>query len=276
MGEPRSRTNRVFAHLTTFEKAFPALEDVRIEYTEGSIGSGLVDKSQSDFRSFTTIRSTGGQARCSNPSCYRGGYEFDFDVHDMVRGKLVTKRFYKPCEGDEGTPKGRKIGRRCDHAIIAKLTITYLAESAPARVTLQQRLSRIECRRCPACRRFTGLIPGAAERSLTCGDHEFKLLPDGNLELTSRGRDAWPRVGQLFGETGQDKVLLECLSLQEDEARSVIGGVSNELLRVVGQCLSVNIPVLVLSMQPWRQVVKIENALDLKALSSRTIEDCWI
>jgi hypothetical protein len=64
---------------------------------------------------------------CGNPSCRRGGYEFDFLIRDIARSHETEKAIELFCRGDEGSPQGRKIGRRCQHKIEAKIKIKYKA-----------------------------------------------------------------------------------------------------------------------------------------------------
>jgi len=62
---------------------------------------------------------------CSNPSCRRGGYELDRKVPEMVRAGLTETKIKLYCRGDEGSPKGRKIGRRCQHSIEGTIRLKY-------------------------------------------------------------------------------------------------------------------------------------------------------
>src|SRR5438105_4582632 len=116
MGEPMDRSNRYLAGpLTNFDDAFPTLSDGLIEYSQsGNTAShSSPRKEEHTFDRSTSLRGSGGLIRCENPHCYRGGFEIDHDVHDMVRAKLVSKEFTTMCPGDEGSPKGRNIGRKC-------------------------------------------------------------------------------------------------------------------------------------------------------------------
>lgn len=128
MGEPMDRSKRIFVKFGSFEKAYPTLQSVTVESYED--GDGVFRAfSDSPNRTFGNPRPwTGGLLLCSNPSCRRGGFEVDFDVHDMVREKLVTKEFVKRCPGDEGSPKGRRRGRRCLNTLHCRATLTYKQE----------------------------------------------------------------------------------------------------------------------------------------------------
>jgi hypothetical protein len=121
MGAPMDRSRRVFGKLTSFEEAFPTLEEVTVEFTEYDF---LLEKRTGIWK----FSWDGGLMPCGNPSCRRGGYELDDPVRSMVRTQAVEKEIKLHCRGDEGSPKGRKIGRRCQHHIEAKITLKYKPE----------------------------------------------------------------------------------------------------------------------------------------------------
>lgn len=122
MGTPMDRTNRVFAQLSTFDDVFPELEDVEIEYTES--GHFEYPGSQGSTR-VHSVRRQGGLIRCSNPACRQGGYEMDFDIHDMIRGGVSEREGHKMCAGSEGSPKLRRIYRKCLDAISYKIKLVH-------------------------------------------------------------------------------------------------------------------------------------------------------
>ncbi len=134
MGKPVDRSNRFLAPETSFEKAFPKLKAVFIESveigkgTEFSIGAPWREKPQYGPK----YRLNGGLIRCSNPLCNRGGYQVDFEVSDMCREKLISKEFRGACHGDEGSPKGRRQGRRCLNHLRYRITLEYWSEHAPS------------------------------------------------------------------------------------------------------------------------------------------------
>jgi hypothetical protein len=125
MGKPMDRSKRVFGKLTTFEKAFPTIESATIAYYE--TGEGVYAYGGQPNRTFGAPRPFGnaGLIRCSNPYCRRGGYEVDAGLYEMVREKLTEKEFSKGCPGDEGSPKGKKIGKRCMNVLHYRLTVKY-------------------------------------------------------------------------------------------------------------------------------------------------------
>jgi hypothetical protein len=105
MGEPMDRSRRVFGRLAPFDEVFPELEDAVFEFIEKDF---LFQKRPGRWH----IHGQGGVMPCGNPSCQRGGYELDRDIRQMLRAGTLTKTLELACRGDEGSPKGRKIGRR--------------------------------------------------------------------------------------------------------------------------------------------------------------------
>jgi hypothetical protein len=118
MGEPMDRSRRIFMKPTSFEKGFPTLEQAIVEYTESDFV--LPTRSGSWY-----LRDEGGLMSCGNPSCRRGGYELDREVSKMVRTGATENKIKLYCRGDEGSPKGRKIGRRCQRSIDATIKLKY-------------------------------------------------------------------------------------------------------------------------------------------------------
>jgi hypothetical protein len=128
MGEPMSREGRIFAgSLVSFEKAFPSAEDVTVEFTEFLYAQPI---RKGDF----SVRISGGQMRCSNQRCFRGGYEFDFIIHDMFRKNETERQIELRCEGDEGMPKRRR-GRSCDRSIKGTIKIKQKQSVEPTENT---------------------------------------------------------------------------------------------------------------------------------------------
>jgi hypothetical protein len=118
------RTDRVFVHQALFKEVFPDLEDVKIEYAE----TGDFEYLNPRYRERTRIQSVkvqGGLIRCNDPACRQGGHEMDFDIQDMIRDGVSERSGHKICAGSEGSPKLRRVYRKCYDSIDNKITLVY-------------------------------------------------------------------------------------------------------------------------------------------------------
>lgn len=125
MGEPMDRSGRVFlGQATKFEDAYPNIDDAVLVWEER--GSGVYNFGPGTERRRASLKHIGGLLRCSNPNCRRGGFEIDVDILiDMVATDATKKSGTLVCRGDEGSPKGRRIGKRCHNMLDYTLTIKY-------------------------------------------------------------------------------------------------------------------------------------------------------
>lgn len=121
MGQPMDRSRRVFGSLRPFDDVFPDVANADVQYTESGQFQPRVGASGPHFHS---IRH-GGLIPCANPLCRRGGYEIDQVLSDMRRLRETERKGVLSCPGDEGSPKGRRIGRRCGNKIEYTLTVKY-------------------------------------------------------------------------------------------------------------------------------------------------------
>jgi len=128
MGEPMDRTKLIFMQLGPFERAFPMLKSAVVEFTEFNLHL----KGQSGK---WRVERDGGLMECGNSRCRRGGYQFDREIHRMVRENLTEKKVRMHCPGDEGSPKGRIRGQRCERYVSATIRLLYktapLSETPP-------------------------------------------------------------------------------------------------------------------------------------------------
>lgn len=117
------KTNYAFAEKTTFEKAFPSIDDINIEVSED--GDGV-----SEWRSnrYYNKISAGEFINCSNSLCYNGGFRLGDIIRHMVRNKLTEYETTKSCQGYEGSPKGRKRYGKCYNSFDVKIKIKYKEE----------------------------------------------------------------------------------------------------------------------------------------------------
>jgi len=105
----------------SFDKAFPEIEDVKVEVTES--GEGLTQFNRERIYSKRTLR--GEYIDCHNPMCYNGGFDIGEIIRDMIRNKQAELVTYKTCQGYEGSPKGRRRYRSCVNSFNIKVTIKY-------------------------------------------------------------------------------------------------------------------------------------------------------
>jgi len=110
----------VFGKKTTFDKAFPEIADVKVEVTES--GEGVTQFTHK--RSYSESR-LGEYIDCSNPACYNGGFHIADILREMVRNKQADLTTTAICQGHEGSPKGRKIYRKCLNHFQIKVHIGY-------------------------------------------------------------------------------------------------------------------------------------------------------
>jgi hypothetical protein len=131
MGEPMDRSGRVFLGSSKkFEDAYPDIEDAILVWRE--TGEGVYNFGPGTGKRKASLKQIGGLLHCSNPRCRRGGYEIDVNIlMDMTIEKQTEKNGSMRCPGDEGSPKGRRPGRRCLNKIDYTLTVKYRNIESP-------------------------------------------------------------------------------------------------------------------------------------------------
>jgi hypothetical protein len=97
----------------------PQDEDVVLVYEEFDFGSSVPRMGRS-VRTFSP-KEQGGMLRCGNPRCYRGGYDIGMVGTPAADRPEIPVHMH--CEGDEGMPGGRKLGRSCLWSIKGTLRI---------------------------------------------------------------------------------------------------------------------------------------------------------
>ena len=67
---------------------------------------------------------------CSNPRCYNGGSNIGEILRGMVGQRSTSYRDARiPCQGYEGSPKGRRKYGMCMNVFRVEVTITYRPEA---------------------------------------------------------------------------------------------------------------------------------------------------
>jgi len=109
----------------SFTKAFPKIEDIRVEIRER--GEGIPSWRQENDISdiYTKINLPGEYVDCSNPRCYNGGFRLGQIIRFMAGQKQTEFQDTLPCQGYEGSPKGRKKYDDCPNMFKVKIKIEY-------------------------------------------------------------------------------------------------------------------------------------------------------
>ena len=106
-----------FGSYTTLTKLHPEVLSAAVRYTESGFGF--------DFKDQYRDLSSDGRVSCGNPRCHRGGYDLRFQVEQMIEKKIEEEEVAVRCQGDEGTPGGKKKGQSCDKRMKGTILIKY-------------------------------------------------------------------------------------------------------------------------------------------------------
>jgi hypothetical protein len=108
----------------SFASAYPTVTRAVVRFTETDFGNDPKTRLH-DF-------ADGPRATCGNPRCQRGGYDFGWLLSEMVREGLENKAVEMSCEGDEGSPKGKRKGAGCLMSMKGTITVDYKKPSKEA------------------------------------------------------------------------------------------------------------------------------------------------
>ena len=122
MGVPQERSTGLFGSSSKFESEFPSLSDAVIQFTESDYGNSLKS-------GVWSLRNNGPVMACGNPKCKRGGYNLASEVRNMIYANMSEREIRLSCSGDEGSPKGRRVGRECMQRLKAKITLKFHGEA---------------------------------------------------------------------------------------------------------------------------------------------------
>ena len=103
--------------VTSFEKAFPQIATLKIVATE----SGHEVRYDDNTSTYDRI---GEYINCSNAFC-NGGFHIAPLVREMVAKMETHKEGYILCKGNETSPKGRRIYKKCMNGLSVVIDITY-------------------------------------------------------------------------------------------------------------------------------------------------------
>ncbi|MGO8835884.1 MAG: hypothetical protein ACLQAH_01245 [Limisphaerales bacterium] len=120
-----NEANFVMGTKTTFENAFPEIEQCTVEVKEQGHNVPEWDKVR-------TVRNPGQYINCHNKLCYGGGFDVGWTIHEMV-GKRETERSGSTlCQGNEASAKGRRIYKKCMTFFEYKISIKYKVQEVKA------------------------------------------------------------------------------------------------------------------------------------------------
>jgi len=102
----------------SFEEAFPEIEEIKIEATEGSLGSGF-----SERKIVLSSENLSEIEPCSNRTCEKGGYDLGDFISTIVYKKDTSKSGVISCSGYE--KMGVKDKRKCLNGLSVKVEIRY-------------------------------------------------------------------------------------------------------------------------------------------------------
>jgi hypothetical protein len=113
-------TDYLFSRKGTFEEAFPEIDEVVVEFEE----HGHVPRAYQHKRKYTKDN-LGEYIDCSNPPCYDGGFSIGRILREMVAKRQTKLETTKCCQGNEASPKGKRIYRSCANFFKVKVNIKY-------------------------------------------------------------------------------------------------------------------------------------------------------
>lgn len=105
----------------SFEEAFPDIEEIKIEGTEGDLGSGGMSGGKFSLNK----ENINHLPSCSNPLCKDKGYGVKFGdfISEMYKNKETSKEGIISCGGYESMGRGQTRG--CCNQMNIKVKIKY-------------------------------------------------------------------------------------------------------------------------------------------------------
>lgn len=115
---------------TTFDKVFPSVQSLTLKGKEhGDFQEVLSIPLERRSTLHYTESNLPAKIPCSNPKCQQGGYELQWIIDGIVRGRDTYYENTYHCNGHEGTPKGRRKGDPCCNYIDIKIELEYKEEN---------------------------------------------------------------------------------------------------------------------------------------------------
>lgn len=113
----------VFATTSTFASTFPQIESAAVAVTHRE--SGLLRDAGEGANDWYTEKTLGEHVRCTNDLCYAGGFPIGNVLREMVSARETHREGRLLCRGNEGSPKGRRIYRKCLYGISYTIDLVY-------------------------------------------------------------------------------------------------------------------------------------------------------
>ena len=121
------KTDFLFGKKVSFKDAFPSIQEINVEVKEYEDFWKKGDNYS--LYPHTTIFNNQYLPKeyidCTNTICHNGGFHLGSIIREMLRNKETFKEGQSKCQGNEGSPKGRRIYRSCMHIFDYKVTIKY-------------------------------------------------------------------------------------------------------------------------------------------------------
>jgi len=113
-------TKSLFPQKAPFKEAFPQIENLKVKVEES--GEGIHESSNPRYYD---EKVAGQYIDCSNPLCDRGGFSIGKILHEMVNKKETHNETSASCQGNEGSPEGKRIYRKCFNHFKVTVDIKY-------------------------------------------------------------------------------------------------------------------------------------------------------
>lgn len=118
-----NETTFVFSKKSPFNQAFPKIQSLNVKVVEtGDLNYG------SSKTHYYDENSAGEYINCNNPRCYDGGFSLGEILRELIKKNESVFEGAKFCQGNEGSPKGRKIYQKCLNRFEIKAEIVYKEE----------------------------------------------------------------------------------------------------------------------------------------------------
>jgi hypothetical protein len=112
-----NRARPFLGETTNRDKAFAGIDAFELTVVQDRFGMYTREAWQRESR---YTKSSGPRyLTCANPRCHQGGLDLQQIVNFWPSGERTF-----PCNGHEGTPKGRRRGDPCDNSFVVTLTKT--------------------------------------------------------------------------------------------------------------------------------------------------------